>query len=284
MNIGIIGGGRGGLAILNLLLTIPGMRVRWVADVQLEAPALVRARELGIIAVQDFTDKLKETGLDMVIEVTGVAAVKELVKEHSPDNLTVMDALAAKLLITIVESREELFRRIHANAEELARYIEDLNESAGQIRASMEQLAGEAEKLAAYGETLSGTSQTATTETEKTQKILRMIDDIAKQSNIIGLNAAIEAARVGQAGAGFAVVANEIRKLAENTSVSTKEIDVITRSIKEYMKTIHEGIKESGIIAQSQAAATEEVLAALESLAEVSKRLRQLSADLLALN
>jgi methyl-accepting chemotaxis protein len=283
MNVGIIGGGRGGLAILNLLQTIKGITVVWISDVQRDAPALTKARQLGITALNDFVPRLHDAQLHMVIEVTGVEKVRQIVKEHINEHITVMDASAARLLITIVESREALFTKIYANAEEQSHYIEQLNESAGQIRASMEQLAGEAEKLANYGETLAGTSSVATAEAEKTQTILKIIDDIAKQTNIIGLNAAIEAARVGQAGQGFSVVATEIRKLAENTSVSTKKIGTITNSVKDYMQSINSGIQEAGLIAQSQAAATEEVLAALESLAEVSKRLHQLSNDLLKL-
>ena len=283
MNIGIIGGGRGGLAVLDLLMTISSVRVLWIADVQPDAPALVKAREVGVSAVTDFVSKLTEPNLEMVVEVTGVEKVKELLKANIPEDVALMDASAAKLLITIVESREQLFEKIHSNATELAHYIEQLNESAEQIRASVEQLAGEAEKLASHGEMLSDTSQIATTEADKTQQILKIINGIAKQTNIIGLNAAIEAARVGQAGQGFSVVATEIRKLAENTSVSTNEIGTITSTVKDYMTTINNGIKESTLVAQSQAAATEETLAGLESMADVSQKLQQLSLDLLKL-
>ncbi|NLZ38520.1 MAG: hypothetical protein GX893_02790 [Firmicutes bacterium] len=283
MKIGIVGGGHGGLAVLTLLLTIPEAEVMWVSDVKHDAPALVKAREVGITTCDDFIPYLQDSNLEMVIEVTGSDAVKEQIFAHKKEGVAVIEASAAKLLITIVEHREEFNRRLASNAEELAKHIVQINDSAQLIRNSMQQLAEEAEKLADYSETLASTSQAATSEAEKTEEILGIIEGIAKTTKIIGLNAAIEAARVGKAGQGFSVVAAEIRRLAEDSGQSTQKIADIIHNVKKYMQNIHGGIDQAKVITQNQVEATEEVLSALETLAEVSVRLRQLSQNLLQL-
>lgn len=102
--------------------------------------------------------------------------------------------------------------------------------------------------------------------TENTNEILEFIQEISSQTNLLGLNAAIEASRAGEFGRGFEVVAKEIRKLSSSTSESVKKVDEVLKGIRKSILTIDATVSENTEIFETQAASLEEVAASIEEL------------------
>lgn len=160
----------------------------------------------------------------------------------------------------------------------------DLKEATDSISSSAEQLSAATEEIASAANSLSNSVSEVLGQTEEiiklieqTNSILDFVNNVATNSKLLGLNAAIEAARAGDSGRGFAVVADEIRKMAENSAKSVNDTKKIISSINEKINHLFNVTQELSGVAQTQAATTEEISASIQNLAQVSQTVRKIS-------
>jgi len=241
---------------------------------------MLLAQKLGVPVFTDINDIFKIPGLDLLIEATGNAKVQQIVYANKSEHLNIVDSHGADLMMTLVESREEMIHELHQEAEKLAGMSEELSSTMMQVGQAVEAVAFSAQQVAQKGSDLEESAHEAAIHLKETEEVLTLINAIAKQTKLLGLNAAIEAARSGEHGRGFAVVAEEVRKLAENSTASVERIAKILGNIEKSVRIITGGVSESGALIQSQAQKSQEVLSNVQQLEAMSEELSSLAQHL----
>lgn len=143
------------------------------------------------------------------------------------------------------------------------------------LASTTEEITAQSEEIAGIARTLAGVAKESQSQVLETNRVLGFIKEIAGQTNLLGLNAAIEAARVGEQGRGFGVVAEEIRKLADNSADSIARISAILSGIQasstatyNQITQVDEGISQVAEAITQMAGATQELRAMAHLLDE----------------
>lgn len=159
---------------------------------------------------------------------------------------------------------------MRTTAIEIAATTEEVSATSDEIALATNDIAAEAQSL---GELSSEVMQ----KTDEIGSILNFIREIASQSNLLALNAMIEAARVGDQGKGFAVVASEMRKMSESSKQSSENIESQLKHIIEVIKKMSTAIQHISTNIEMHSASTQELNAAFAQLAATTDALTHIA-------
>ncbi|MEK4327779.1 methyl-accepting chemotaxis protein [Paenibacillus sp. FSL R7-0312] len=154
-----------------------------------------------------------------------------------------------------------------SNQETLSDAANALAVTSDEISSTSEEIAGTASDLANTVSDLKELGQRVVVDLQQTDEILDFIRKVADNSNLLGLNAAIEAAHAAEHGRGFGIVAQEIRKMSVSSASSAKDIASILQMIKKNITQMDAILMDCLAQSERQAAATEEITASMQQMA-----------------
>ncbi|MDO7908199.1 methyl-accepting chemotaxis protein [Paenibacillus sp. JX-17] len=166
------------------------------------------------------------------------------------------DQVVASLCVMYSMKNQNMLSRLMVNAKEITAELLD----------GIQHVAAHSEELSSTTEGILVNTRQAVDNSKSVTQVAALIREISDQTNLLGLNAAIEAARVGEAGAGFDVVAKEVRKLSVDTKKATATIEESLHSVQDSIRALELEIGEIATFSHEQAQLVSQFMEAIERL------------------
>jgi methyl-accepting chemotaxis protein len=182
--------------------------------------------------------------------------------------------------VTAINEMSATADSVAQSANETAGFTQSANDAAQRSRDTVEQASVSVLALVAEVEDATQYVQEMQVDAKRITDVLGVIGGIAQQTNLLALNAAIEAARAGEQGRGFAVVADEVRALAGRTQQSTSEINEMLSRLEQGVSTAVGAMEKTKVSCQSTADRTSRVNEGLDGMASSVLRIHDLSAHI----
>lgn len=218
---------------------------------------LAQAGIEGIIGGRNAFSVAEKNGMKSEMLESGFISIKRAIEEA---------AIIAK------SQKNERIKEME-KTEEIFQCSKVLYDAIEQAAAYVEEFATSSHELADTSHETADISRAVFKEVNNTSEILNIMRRVADQTNLLGLNASIEAARCGEYGRGFSVVAGEVRRLADESKKNAQKINTMLSNFHVSVKSVMENVEQENIIIQEQAKATQEMTRMLEKLREVGQKL-----------
>lgn len=202
-----------------------------------------------------------------------LAANNEISKavEDVAEGSTGMAASISKINENLLEMSNET-KDINASVDEIKNQTVAVQDSSKIMNDKIKSMQDSSHKMDEGISAISKRIETVNTTVDKVSNIVSVIEEISSETNLLSLNASIEAARAGDAGKGFAVVAQEIRVLSDNTNTELENIKQIISSLVEECRYC---VQASGTIVEDNAKQKEEIRAVLDEFSELDEQIQK---------